>query len=272
MRRLLRSSVNLLPSATRTWIKHIPGIAGFQRFLVDHVLSGEPFIHTINAGPATGLVFEVTLPLDKAIWAGIYERDFAHSIYTGVRRGDVCFDIGGYRGYMSGAMALAGASKVLVFEPLPANQLALRRLCALNPRLNIELKPMAVGNVDGAISLRVMADASMGKLVTSTFQAGVATTGEIDVLIRRLDSLVQAQEIPVPQLIKVDVEGAELDVLLGASKVLGEYRPRIYIEAHSAGLEAACSQELVGHGYSVRRLELELDGDDQPRHLIADPQ
>jgi FkbM family methyltransferase len=271
MKSILRASVNCLPHGIRHRIKHIPGVAGFQRWLVNRVLSGAPFLHTINSGPAAGLRFEVTLPLDKAIWAGNYEPEFSEAISQGVKDGDVCYDVGGYRGYMSGVMALAGASRVLVFEPLPANQKALQRLCGLNPALSVELKPIAVGNIDGSIRLQVMPDPSMGKLVTSTFQAGATVAGEIDVDIRRLDSLVQGQEIPPPQVIKVDVEGAELDVLLGAVGVLRASRPLVFLEAHSAALEEACSQELARHGYRIRRLELNPGGEDQTRHLIAYP-
>ena len=70
IKKLLRTSVNAVPSRARNWIKHIPGVAGLQRYLVNRFLSGAPFVHTINSGPAAGLTFEVLLPLDKAIWAG----------------------------------------------------------------------------------------------------------------------------------------------------------------------------------------------------------
>lgn len=271
MKTLLRYSVNLVPVAMRTWIKHIPGVAGFQRMLVNELLSGEPFTHTISGGPATGLRFEVTLPMDKAIWSGTYESEFAGEISREIKQGDVCYDVGGYRGYMSGVMALAGAAKVFVFEPLPANQRALQRICVLNPDLNIEMKPFAMGDSDGVIRLRVMSDASMGKLVTSSFQPEAAATDEIEVAIRRLDSMVDAHDIPAPQLMKIDVEGAELDVLRGAARILESHRPRIFLEAHSAALEEACSRHLVGLGYKVSRLEANPADDEHTRHLIARP-
>ena len=271
MKSILRASVNYLPYELRHWVKHLPGIAGLQRRLVSHVLAGEPFIHAINAGPAAGLRFEVTLPMDKAIWAGTCEPLFAAAIADGVKQGDVCYDIGGYRGYMTGVMALAGASRVIVFEPLPENQAALRRLCALNPQLTIELQSFAVGDSDGTIELKVMPDASMGKLVTSSFQAGVPFAAVIDVTIRRLDTLVASREIPPPNLIKIDVEGAEMDVLRGAAQVLRASRPRIFLEAHTAALEAACMRELSLLGYRARRLEANPGGDEQTRHLIATP-
>ena len=269
MKKILRSSVNAIPSAMRGWIKHIPGVATLQQLLIRNVLSGEPFEHIINAGPAAGLKFDITLPLDKAIWAGVYEPQFSAAISKAVALGDVCYDVGGYRGYMSGAMALAGASKVIVFEPLPANQRALERLSFLNPGLCIELKCLALGDTDGSMHLRVMADTSMGKLVTSTFQPGVKGIGEIRVAVRTIDSMVTGLEIAPPQVIKIDVEGAEMDVLRGAAEVLRIHRPRIFLEAHSLALEEACSAELARHNYNVRRLELSPVRDEDTRHLIA---
>src|SRR5215813_3415438 len=133
MKALLRASVNLLPQWARHWIKHMPGVAASQRWLLRRYLEGQPFVHTVNVGPATGLIFQITLPQDKPIWTGTYEHEFTRAIVEHIGRGDICYDIGGYRGFMSGVMALAGASRVLVFEPLPMNQQALRRLCELNP-------------------------------------------------------------------------------------------------------------------------------------------
>jgi FkbM family methyltransferase len=271
MKKILRASVNFLPHEIRTWIKYMPGVAALQRWLVRHIISGEPFLHTLNAGPAAGLLFEVKLPLDKAVWAGTYELEFAAAIAREVRRGDVCYDIGGYRGYMTGVMALAGASKVIVFEPLPANQQALRRLCELNPGLPIEVVPVAIGNIDGSIRLRVMADTSMGKLVSSSFQAEAASIGEMEVDIQRIDTQVERGKIPRPNLIKIDVEGAELEVLQGASGVMRSFRPLIFLEAHSAMLEKSCVQMLLDLDYEICRLGSNPDSDEQTRHLFACP-
>ena len=154
LKEILRESVNFIPYNLRRHITYLPGIAALQRLLVERSLSGDPFVHTLNGGPAAGLRFEITLPRDKSIWAGTYEHDFAWSLADSVRPGGVCYDIGGYRGYMSGVMALSGASKVLAFEPLPVNQHAFRRLCELNPELPIAVMPLAAGNLDARSGLR----------------------------------------------------------------------------------------------------------------------
>lgn len=271
MRRFLQSSVNLLPASARHWIKHIPGVAAGQRWLVNRVLSGQPFVHVINAGPARGLHFEVVLPCDKAVWAGTYEAEFSAALRQGVRPGDVCYDIGGYRGYMAGVFALAGASAVVVFEPLPANIKALMRLIELNPDRPLRLERTAIGNTDGAVMFRIMPDSSMGKLAHSPFQAGLCAEEVITVPIARLDTLLAERRVPPPNVVKIDVEGAEVDVLRGASRILREFRPRLFIEAHSAALADESSQILSQYGYSVRQMESGIVPPELARHLLAEP-
>ena len=268
---ILGEGVNYIPYPLRPWIKNVPGIAGLQRWLVARFLSEQPFVHTINVGPAAGLRFEVTLPLDKPIWAGVYEPEFTNAIVEHVKRGDICYDIGGYRGYISGVMALAGASKVCVFEPLPANQRAVCRLCELNPQLPINVIAVALGNIDGSVLLKVMPDPSMGKLTNSLFQADATAIGEMRVTVRQIDSLLQTREIPLPNVVKIDVEGGELDVLSGAAEMLRVSRPTIFLEAHGDALEKACSQQLLRLGYKIHRIEREISGEESARHLVCLP-
>jgi FkbM family methyltransferase len=271
LRSLLSESVNYIPYSVRPWIKSLPGIADLQRWLVTRFLSNQPFVHTINVGPAAGLRVEVSLPTDKSVWAGLYEREFTTAIVEHIKPGEVCYDIGGYRGYMSGAMALAGATKVFAFEPLPANQRALRRLCELNPQLPVNIIAVALGAEDGAASLKIMPDASMGKLANSSFQSEVTPLSEMSVTVRKIDSLLQSREILPPDVVKIDVEGAEADVLIGAREMLRVSRPRIFLEAHGGALEEACSQQLVRLGYRIRRLERHISGAESVRHLVCLP-
>jgi FkbM family methyltransferase len=271
LKKVLGEGVNYIPYPLRPWIKNVPGIAGLQRWLVARFLSDQPFVHKINVGPAAGLRFEVTLPLDKPVWAGVYEPEFTTAIREHVKPGDVCYDIGGYRGYISGVMALAGASKVLVFDPLPANQKAIRRLCDLNFQLPIHVIAIALGNIDGPALFKVMPDSSMGKLENSSFQKKAPALGEMRVMVRQIDSLLQNSEIPPPDVVKIDVEGAELDVLSGALEMLRTSRPTIFLEAHGAALEKACSEQLLRLGYRIRLMESNIRGEELARHLIFLP-
>ncbi len=269
LRAAVGASVNFVPYRLRHWIRHVPGVAPLQRLVVGRVLNGHAFVHRINAGPAAGLAFEVTLPFDKAIWSGTYERAFAEVLAGAVTRGGVSYDIGGYRGYMAGVMAAAGASQVVVFEPLPENQQAIRRLCALNPALPVELLCLAAGKTDGIARLKTMPDRSMAKLATSLFQPDAGALGAIEVRLRTIDALVREEAIPPPDLVKIDVEGAECDVLAGAAETLHRWRPTVLLEAHSAALEDECARTLRDLGYFVRRIGAPPRSEDHTRHLMA---
>jgi FkbM family methyltransferase len=270
MKALLRASVNVLPMWLRQSIKHIPGLAATQRWIVSNTLSGEPFVHTINAGPAAGLRFEVTLPEDKAIWAGTFEPEFSQALRDATRKGDVCYDIGGYRGYMSGVFALAGASRVIAFEPLPENIARLKRLLELNPQLPIQIEQTAIGSTDGETHFKIMSDQSMGKLAGSSFQAERDFERDVVVQIARLDTFVFERNLTPPHLIKIDVEGAEADVIEGACRTLSEFRPKILLEAHSEALAALCRQKLEELGYQLRELQEHPVSHEGTRHLMAE--
>jgi FkbM family methyltransferase len=266
---LVRSSVNWIPYRFRDYVRRVPLLKRFQSWVVNCFLSEDIFIHRIGGGPAAGATFKISLPADKAIWAGTYERQFAEELVKHVSRGSICYDIGGYRGFMSAAMALHGASRVIVFEPFFRNQEALRDLCTLNPSFPIDVLPIAVGANDGSALFSVMRDPSMGKLETSPFQVHDPGQEKVPICTRRLDSLVEKKEIPPPSLIKIDVEGAELDVLRGARAVLTTYRPCIFVEVHSGRLEELCTRALTELAYDCIRLEPSEPPEETPRHLVC---
>jgi hypothetical protein len=66
-----------------------------------------------------------------------------------------------------------------------------------------------------------------------------------------LDDLVEREHLPPPDLLKIDVEGAEAGVLRGASNVLVR-RPHLIIETHGPAIERECVELLVAHGYNPR--------------------
>jgi len=271
--KLLHSSVNVLPWQLRSWIKHIPVVSNLQRWFFAKFLVGEEFIHIINAGPAKGLKYPVKLPEDKAIWSGTYETEFSLILANSVQSGDVCYDIGGYRGFFSGVFALAGAQLVVTFEPLPENCNQLHKLAGLNPELPLRLEAIAIGEQDGLVKFNVMLEASMGKLESSSFQSDVRGNDVLTIPIRKLDSLVSQGIIPTPQVIKIDVEGAEVQVLKGSIEILTKHHPLLFIEAHSHLLANDCTSILRELGYSVFVLETgfapNFQSDPEVCHLIC---
>ena len=256
LKSVLRRSVNILPWAVRTRIHDIPVIRDVQRWVFQRFLSGSEFTFHVNAGPARGLNYPVQLPQDKNIWTGTYEPEFSTEIARRVVPGSVCFDIGGFRGFFAGVMACRGASKVFIFEPFPENIAQIERMIALNPDRAIQVVSRAVAAMVGVAGFEVMPEASMGKLSYSPFDSGGSeSVSQISVSQISLDVFVFDEGNPAPDLIKIDVEGAELEVLRGAMRLLREASPVLLIEVHSPEIGLQCFELLKSQGYKVRILQ-----------------
>ena len=252
---LLRKSIQMVPWEYRRLIKDLPLIGPAQRFLVDRLSGSRPFLYTIDAGPARGLRIWIQLPEDKQIWTGTYEAEFASMLAAAIQPGNVCLDVGGYRGFFAGVCALASASTVHIFEPLPSNISNIEALIVANPELPLVLHPVAMGVETGNIEFVVMLETSMGKLSNSSFQQQQGGTGTIAVRMETLDHLTECGALPEPDVIKIDVEGAEAMVLKGGEGVLRKRRPQLFMEVHSRELARECEATLTRFGYSVRTLE-----------------
>jgi hypothetical protein len=135
-------------------------------------------------------------------------------------------DVGAYNAYYALTFAKLTRAPVLSYEPDPDAIARSRRNLALNPTIApfIQLRPVAVGE---------RPDAPV-----------VTLDNEL------LPAIGHAR--PEPWMLKIDVEGAELDVLMGAKQFLGVAHPHVIIETHSAGLEDACASVIVAAGYSPR--------------------
>ena len=272
LQKAIQSSVQLIPWQLRSAVKRVPLLAALQRWILSKFLEGKPFIHTVNAGPARGLRALIVLPEDKGIWTGTYELDFVMALAKSVKHGDVCFDVGGWHGFCGGVMALNGASKTVIFEPMPANCDRIAKLIELNPKLDMCLFQGAVGQTNGVATFQMLDADSMGKLESSTFQTEIKGTN-ILVQVVSLDTYCHENSIPYPKLIKIDVEGAELLVLQGASSILRESKPTLFVEAHSRQLAREVTTLLEHQGYSVTTFESGRapDGISEPEvcHLVG---
>ena len=76
--------------------------------------------------------------------------------------------------------------------------------------------------------------------------------GEMLVPSTTLDSCIYGEKgLRPPSVVKIDVEGAELEVLHGASRALSEFHPKIFLEIHGTQLHSDCRAFLTARGYSI---------------------
>jgi len=273
MSNLFNKSVDLVPWWLRDHIRKIPLIAAMQRVFFNLFLAGKEFPYKISAGPAKGLNFPIKLPDDKLIWTGTWEKAIAQAIADNITEDKVSYDIGSHRGFMAGIMALAGSKTVYCFEPNPENIIHLDTIKKLNSNLDLRVLPYAVSDKDGQAEFSIMPESSMGKLSESSFQKDEATNSSIHVTMKSLDSLIASGETDIPQFIKIDVEGAEYDVLQGAVQLIDQHQPVFVIELHSFELAHSCTDFLTSKGYKSHIIQPDIDLNNEASfsvcHLLA---
>lgn len=190
----------------------------------------------------------VVLPsLGEAIWM---DFDFAQvnsmpaedplllAFLQHLRPGQSVFDVGGFVGSYSVAGALrTGDGRVIAFEPAPISARLLRKHCQLNGVSDrVRVIEAACSHQPGVLAMPVWntlttAWGSGNALFNLYPQQGVEPTW-IPVCTVRLDDFVRAGA-PPPDVIKIDVEGAELWVLEGAREILKAHRPFVFLEVHA---------------------------------------
>jgi FkbM family methyltransferase len=173
-----------------------------------------------------------------------------------VAPGDVCIDVGAAGGAHLLVMArrVGPSGRVLGFEPRPGSHRILRWLVdrsGLGHR--VQLLPVALDETTGRAPLRIPVVPTRAHFHGSAEdREGTAAFGglphrEITVPTERLDDIVAAEGLDRVDVLKCDVEGAELRVLAGARKVLEHHRPVVLLEAddlHQQREEATAAEVL----------------------------
>lgn len=165
---------------------------------------------------------------------------------TNVLGGDVVYDIGANAGFFTLlASKLAGPRGVVyAFEPVPRNLNYLQRHVSLNACENVRILPIAVAATSGMARFAIAHNLSQG---------GISESGELEVQTRSLDDIV-ASGTARPNFLKIDVEGAESEVLAGASALLRESHPVTLLSTHGWQQHERCSEMLRGLGYALQLL------------------
>lgn len=144
----------------------------------------------------------------------------------------VFFDVGAYHGLYAivAARRLGNEGRVIAFEPSPREQRRLRLHLRLNRMSQVQLKPCAVSSCNGRqrFFFVASADTTMNSLRPPAIEGAIEETA---VEVTSLDSFCHLNDIPHVDLMKIDVEGGELDVFRGAQRVLVAHRPVIICEA-----------------------------------------
>lgn len=187
-------------------------------------------ICTVQRGPLRGLRFRVgpSMGFTYAWNMGVEHWDFGGLVVQGM----CVYDIGANRGQstLGLARAVGATGRVVAFEPVASIFDDLSFNAELNPSLQMTCVCAAVSVRSGEVDFRFDDNRStQGRLLGTEYVLPGAKI--ISVPAVRLDDY-RSEGWPVPQFLKIDVEGGAGFVLRGAQSLITRHRPAIYVELH----------------------------------------
>lgn len=215
----------------------------------------------VLAGPLRGATWIRGAATHKC-WLGAYEHKKAKTFAEHVSSADVVFDIGANVGFYTllAARRVGPRGEVTAFEPLPRNIDFLRQHVELNNLENVTVVQAAVAESEGTSRFSTQEGFLEGHLVDK---------GGMEVEMVSIDAFVNSRNARSPNVMKIDVEGAELQVLKGAYGVLASARPIIFLATHGDDVHRDCCSFLSDFGYSLTPLDGETIA--HAREVLAVP-
>jgi FkbM family methyltransferase len=230
----------------------------------------------VSAGLGQGLRLSMAhIPIAHAhaglLASGLLELSVQEAMKRLLAQGEVFYDIGANVGFfaLAGARHVGPAGAVYAFEPAPENAAAIRASAALNGLENLEVIEKAAGRAAGRDRLLLVEDLSWSHLESQGWHPRTVDTVEIEIVT--IDDLVADGRLRPPQLVKIDVEGAEVDVLAGMRTTIEQHRPAIVCELHDTA--AAFVETMDALGYETSNLDAKQSLLDAPAsvHALATP-
>ena len=168
---------------------------------------------------------------------GGFEERLQHLYTSLLKAGDCCIDIGAHTGRHSLPMsqAVGAGGRVVAFEPNPPIAQRLRSRLQLLSVTNVAVHETALSDEAGAAEFVVAVDLpEESGLRERSIYNGPTRTERVTVQLAQLDSLHLAS----PRFIKLDTEGAEYKVLMGARETVARWRPVVAFEFGQASYAA----------------------------------
>ncbi len=248
-------------------IGRIPVLGKTLRRIVNRYREGSTV--TIRRGQAAGMRFKRFHRYNAAFAVGVHEIPLQEAIARELSDGAVFYDVGSHTGFFTAIAARIVGPRgfCYAFDPVPDNVDATRAQIEVNDLGNCEVVGAGVCDRNDKIEFIQSDSYSTVQMV----ELGRLSAGKKFVVPTvTLDSFV-ANHRP-PDVVKIDVEGAEVHVLEGAKGLLGsEHAPCLIIELHGDELACEVAEILERNRYAIHDLERKLIAkrDPLPNHILA---
>ena len=212
----------------------------------------QKYCHTLN------FQVDTTYPMEATLWlAGVYDSQTTAFLQAVLQPGDIVLDVGANCGALTlvAASLVGSGGMVYAFEPSPTIRQRLQKNIDLNAALQAQVRVLPLGL--GATQAQLLYYEDPNYPGNGALNP---TQGE-PVQVMALDQWMQMADVTTLQFIKIDVEGMEYEVLLGAKETLTRFHPMLYFETlpifftHKPYSVRSLYEFLIGLGYEIRSPE-----------------
>lgn len=261
MNRLSRAARDLLLAAVRAEARslQLPGTGPLVSWLYHPGCRRSDYVDLVGWYEGHLMQVDTRSFIEWAIYVyGGYELASVRLLALLAQPGSVCVDVGANVGTYTLPLArsVGAAGAVHAFEPHPALRHRLLANLALNNFTNVTVSDRALFSHGGESTLYGFSDFNHG---ASSLRPSREATEPFACRLQTLDEYLETTPVHPVHLLKVDSEGSDLAVLVGANRTIEAHRPIIFVEANEVWLEAFDATPadllafLLGHGYCVWR-------------------
>lgn len=193
----------------------------------------------------------------SVMYRGAWEPEETALLRSLTPRGGVFLDVGANIGYFTllASRWVGVEGRVYAMEPVKETFGRLTRNLALNGVTNVRAFQLGAARIPATAEIALASDAGHAHLVTGSDARGRVET----VALTTIDDLVASEGFERLDVIKVDVEGADFEVLRGAGETLSRFRPVVLMEVELLARFGASVDDVKrffhGLGYETQLLE-----------------
>jgi len=180
-----------------------------------------------------------------------------HLMINELKQNMVCIDLGSNIGYYAviESNIIGKSGKIFAIEPSPINFLALKLNLENQKKNNFSAYNIAIGNKNEEMEFIISTKSNWSKVRMNNEKIN-STDKIIKIPVKTLDTFVNENNITKIDILRMDVEGFEYNIILGANETLEKFKPKIFVEIHKMylGKEKTCEifKDLKNKGYEIK--------------------